>query len=124
MSKILYVDDNDDNIYLMVERLRRNGYEVCIAADGAEGLTAVATESPDLILMDLKLPIIDGWEATRRLKDDPATRNIPVIILSAHAMVTDRDRAFEAGCDDYETMPVDMTMLLNKIRRLLGTDKP
>ena len=104
---------------MLSRRLMRRSYEVVIAVDGEEGLTLARTESPDLILMDMSLPILDGWEATRRLKADPATANIPIIALTAHAMSSDRDKALEAGCDDYDTKPVEMPRLLEKIEELL-----
>ncbi len=119
MSKLLLVEDNEMNRDMLSRRLMRRSYEVVIAVDGEEGLTLARTESPDLILMDMSLPILDGWEATRRLKADPATANIPIIALTAHAMSSDRDKALEAGCDDYDTKPVEMPRLLEKIEELL-----
>lgn len=120
MTKILYVEDNDDNVYMLRGRLARAGFEVVVAGDGAQGVAMAASAAPDLIVMDLSLPVLDGWEATRRLKGTPATRAIPVIALSAHAMEGDRAKAIEAGCDDYDTKPVDFPRLLGKIRALLA----
>jgi CheY-like chemotaxis protein len=122
MTKILYVEDNDDNIFMLTHRLSRKGYEVVVAGDGEEGVARANEEQPALILMDLSLPVLDGWEATRRLKADPATQNIPVIALSAHAMPGDAEKALAAGCDDYDTKPVDMKRLLTKIAALLPAD--
>ena len=120
MTKILYVEDNDDNVYMLRGRLTRAGFEVAVATDGEQGVAMAAAQAPDLILMDLSLPVLDGWEATRRLKAAPATRAIPVIALSAHAMEGDRARALAAGCDDYDTKPVELPRLLDKIRALLA----
>jgi CheY-like chemotaxis protein len=120
MTKILYVEDNDDNVYMLRGRLTRAGFEVAVASDGEQGVAKAASEVPDLILMDLRLPVLDGWEATRRLKDAPETRPIPIIALSAHAMEGDRAKAIAAGCDDYDTKPVDFPRLLGKIRALLA----
>jgi two-component system, cell cycle response regulator DivK len=117
---ILYVEDNEDNVYMLVRRLRRHGFEVVVARDGAQGVEAARRERPDLVLMDLGLPVLDGWEATRRLKGAAETRAVPVIALSAHAMAGERERALEAGCDDYDTKPVDLERLLAKIRAQLG----
>ncbi len=119
MTKILYVEDNDDNIYMLRRRLERKGIEVIVAGDGAQGIAAARREQPDLILMDLSLPVIDGWEAARRLKSAPDTQAIPIIALSAHAMTGDRERALAAGCDDYDTKPVDLAGLMAKIEALL-----
>jgi two-component system, cell cycle response regulator DivK len=116
--KILYVEDNDDNIYMLKNRLARAGFTVIVATDGAHGLTMAASEQPDLILMDLTLPDIDGREATRRIKADPATKCIPVIALTAHAMAGDKEKALAAGCDDFDTKPVDLPRLLEKIAAL------
>jgi CheY-like chemotaxis protein len=124
MVKILYVEDNEDNLYMLSNRLTRRGYEVVSARDGQQGIAMAGSEAPALILMDLSLPIIDGWEATRRLKAEALTRNIPVIALSAHAMAGDRDRAIAAGCDDYDTKPVEMPRLLEKIEALLARHTP
>ncbi len=117
--KILYVEDNDDNIYMLEKRLKRAGFSVLIARDGAQGVTMAAAEQPDLILMDLGLPVIDGWEATRRIKAAPQTRHIPVIALTANAMTGDREKAISAGCDDFETKPVELPRLLGKIHALV-----
>jgi CheY-like chemotaxis protein len=119
MTRILYVEDNDDNIYMLRRRLERKGIEVIIANDGEQGIAAARREQPDLILMDLSLPVIDGWEAARRLKSAPDTRAIPIIALSAHAMTGDRERALAAGCDDYDTKPVELAGLMAKIEALL-----
>jgi CheY-like chemotaxis protein len=116
--RILYVEDNDDNIYMLKSRLTRAGFTVIIATDGAQGVAMAASEQPDLILMDLTLPNIDGEEATRRIKADPATRSIPVIALTANAMPEDREKALAAGCDDFDTKPVELPRLLGKIRAL------
>jgi CheY-like chemotaxis protein len=121
MPRLLYVEDNEMNRDMLSRRLQRRGFEVLIAGDGEQGVTLAAAERPDLILMDMSLPVLDGWEATRRLKAAPATRRIPIIGLTAHAMATDRDRCLEAGCDDYDTKPVELGRLLEKIERLLGT---
>jgi two-component system, cell cycle response regulator DivK len=119
MVKILYIEDNEDNVFMLRGRLKRHGFEVAVAPDGERGLAMAQSERPDLILMDLSLPVIDGWEATRRLKAAPQTHSIPVIALSAHAMAGDRDQALAAGCDDYDTKPVELERLLAKIRALL-----
>jgi CheY-like chemotaxis protein len=120
MAKLLLVDDNEMNRDMLSRRLQRRGYVVVEATDGPEALIRTETEAPDLILMDMNLPGVDGWTVTRRLKADPSTGAIPVIALTAHAMARDRDRALEAGCDDYETKPVDLPRLLGKIEALLG----
>jgi two-component system, cell cycle response regulator DivK len=117
--KILLVEDNEMNRDMLSRRLERKGYVVAIAVDGIEAIEAARSDPPDLILMDLSLPVVDGWEATRRLKADERTRSIPVIALTAHAMETDRERARVAGCDDFDTKPVELTRLLEKIERLL-----
>jgi CheY-like chemotaxis protein len=117
--KILYVEDNDDNVYVVKNRLTRLGYTVLVAVDGQQGVDMALAERPDLILMDLSLPGLDGWEATRRLKAAPETKSIPVIALSAHAMAGDREKALAAGCDDYDTKPVELTRLRAKIDALL-----
>jgi CheY-like chemotaxis protein len=119
MPKILYVEDNEDNVYMLKRRLERAGFEVVAAADGEQGLAVAHDQRPDLILMDLRLPVLDGWQATRRLKDSEATRSTPVIALSAQAMPGDREKALEAGCDDYDDKPVNLPRLLAKIRALL-----
>lgn len=120
MTKILYVEDNEDNVYMLRGRLTRAGFTVVVAPDGERGVALAGSETPDLILMDLSLPVLDGWEATRRLKGTPQTCDIPVIALSAHAMEGDRSKALAAGCDDYDTKPVDFARLLEKIRTVLA----
>ena len=119
MPKILLVEDNEMNRDMLSRRLTRNGYEVSVAVDGQQGVDMAVSAKPDLILMDMSLPVIDGWEATRRIKANDATRQIPVIALTAHAMAGDREKAMEAGCDDYDTKPVEITRLLGKIAALL-----
>lgn len=119
MTKILYVEDNEDNIFMLTNRLKRKGYEVVVAKDGAQGVEMVRREDPALVLMDLGLPVLDGWEAIRQLKTASETSAIPIIALSAHAMAADRQRAFDAGCDDFDTKPVEMSRLLQKIDALL-----
>ena len=119
MARILYVEDNEDNIYVVKNRFARAGYTVLVATDGEQGVAMAAAEQPDLILMDLRLPVLDGWEATRRIKEQPETRHIPVIALTAHAMTGDREKALAAGCDDFDTKPVEMPRLLEKVRALL-----
>jgi two-component system, cell cycle response regulator DivK len=116
--KILYVEDNQDNIYVLERRLKRQGHTVVIACDGASGVQFAALERPDVILMDLSLPVLDGWEATRQIKAAPQTRHIPVIALTANAMTGDREKALAAGCDDFDTKPIVMPRLLEKIRAL------
>ena len=118
--KILLVEDNELNRDMLSRRLARNGYEIVIAVDGQEGVDKALLVKPSLILMDMSLPVIDGWEATRRIKADPATKAIPVIALTAHAMAQDKEKAMAAGCDDFDTKPVDMQRLLGKIQRFLG----
>ena len=120
MTKILIVEDNEMNRDMLSRRLVRRGYEVVLAIDGETGIEAARTNAPDLILMDMSLPVVDGWEATRRMKADEALRGIPVIALTAHAMARDRDKALEAGCDDYDTKPIELPRLLGKIEALLG----
>ena len=120
MPKILLVEDNEMNRDMLSRRLIRRGYEVALAFDGEQGLAMARSESPSLILMDMSLPGIDGWEATRRLKAAPETQKIPIIALTAHAMSGDREKAQAAGCDDFDTKPVDLTRLLEKIEALLG----
>ena len=122
MTRILYVEDNEDNVFMLSRRLKRQGFEVAHAENGQAALDHVAADRPALILMDLSLPVMDGWEATRRLKANPATADIPVIALSAHAMSGDREKALAAGCDDYDTKPVDLKRLIAKIEALLGTE--
>lgn len=117
--KILYVEDNDDNIYVVKNRFTRAGFTVLVATDGEQGVAMAAAERPDLILMDLRLPVLDGWEATRRIKAQPETRHIPIIALTAHAMSGDREKALAAGCDDFDTKPVELPRLLEKVRALL-----
>jgi CheY-like chemotaxis protein len=121
MNKILLVEDNEMNRDMLTRRLERKGYEVVIAVDGKAGVDMASSASPDIILMDLSLPVMDGWEATRQIKADPATQSIPVIALTAHAMAGDEKKALEAGCDDYDTKPVDLKRLLGKIENLLGS---
>ena len=120
MAKILLIEDNEMNRDMLSRRLQRRGYEVTVAVDGGEGLHLAHAEMPDLILMDMSLPVVDGWEATRRLKADPSMKRIPVIALTAHAMAEDRDKALEAGCDDYDTKPVEISRILEKIEAMLG----
>ena len=121
MTKILYVEDNEDNVYMLKMRLELiEGFEIAVATDGAEAISAVTADSPDIILMDLNVPVINGWEATRQLKADPKTAGIPVIALSAHAMAGDRERALAAGCDDFDTKPIDFDRLLGKMKRFVG----
>jgi CheY-like chemotaxis protein len=121
MSKILLIEDNEANRDALSRHLKRLGYEVVMAVDGQQGIAMTRSETPALILMDMSLPGIDGWEATRRLKAAEQTRKIPVIALTAHAMTDDRDKALEAGCDDFDTKPVELARLLSKIKALLGT---
>ena len=120
MSKILLVEDNEMNRDMLSRRLERKGFDVVMAVDGQAGVEMASSASPDLILMDLSLPVIDGWEATRRIKADVTTQKIPVIALTAHAMTGDEQKAIEAGCDDYDTKPVDLKRLLGKIENFLG----
>ncbi len=120
MAKILLVEDNEMNRDMLSRRLMRRGYEVLIAIDGEQGVALAASESPALILMDMSLPVLDGWEATRAIKADEATRAIPVIALTAHAMAGDRDKALAAGADDFDTKPIELERLLGKIEALLG----
>ena len=121
MARILLVEDNEMNRDMLSRRLVRNGHEVFIAIDGQQGVDMAMSQLPDLILMDMSLPVIDGWEATRRVRANDATRKIPVIALTAHAMAGDREKAMEAGCDDYDTKPVEISRLLGKITALLAT---
>jgi two-component system cell cycle response regulator DivK len=124
MSRILLVEDNEMNRDMLSRRLIRKGYEVLIAVDGGEGLAMARSAAPDLILLDMSLPVIDGWEAARTLKADEATRSIPVIGLTAHAMAGDREKCLAAGCDDYDTKPVELPRLLDKMTALLGGAPP
>ena len=119
MAKILLVEDNEMNRDMLSRRLERRGYQVVIAVDGAQGVQMAQAEKPDLILMDMSLPVLDGWEATKRLKADPATCGIPVIALTAHAMAADREKALAAGCDDYDIKPIEFPRLLGKIEAFL-----
>ena len=119
MARILLVEDQEMNRDMLSRRLRKRGYEVAIAVDGAEGVEKARSEAPDLILMDMSLPVMDGWEATRTLKADHATRSIPVVALTAHAMTSDREKALEAGCDAYETKPVELPRLIETMEKLL-----
>jgi two-component system, cell cycle response regulator DivK len=123
MTKVLLVEDNEMNRDMLSRRLIRRGFQVVFAMDGQQGIDLARSERPDVILMDMSLPIIDGWEASRRLKADDATRSVPVIGLTAHAMSGDRAKAIEAGCDDYDTKPVELERLIGKIERLLGIAK-
>ena len=119
MPKILYVEDNEDNVYMLRRRLAKHGYEMIVAEDGAKGVEAATREQPDLILMDLGLPVLSGWEAAQQLKQAAQTRAIPIIALSAHALDGERDKALAAGCDDFESKPVDLERLLEKIAQLI-----
>ena len=119
MASVLLVEDNEMNRDMLSRRLKRKGYEVSIAVDGAEGVAKAEAELPDIILMDMSLPILDGWEATRRLKANDQTKNIPIIAQTAHAMAGDREKCLAAGCDDYATKPVELRVLLEKIEKLL-----
>ena len=120
MAKILLVEDNEMNRDMLSRRLLRRGYQVVIAIDGEQGVRLAQEEAPDLILMDLSLPVLDGWEATRQIKATPSTQAIPIIALTAHAMAGDREKAFDAGCDDYDTKPVEFPRLLGKIQTFLA----
>ncbi len=120
MTKLVLVEDNEMNVDMLSRRLLRRGFEVVIARDGEEGVRMVQSEKPDLILMDMSLPVLSGWEATEQLKADPDTRPIPIIALTAHAMAEDRQKAIDAGCDDYDTKPVEFARLLEKISALLA----
>jgi CheY-like chemotaxis protein len=120
MARILLVEDNDLSRDMLSRRLSRRGYEVLVAVDGAQAVETTRAERPDVVLMDLSLPVIDGWEATRRIKADPETRGIPVIALTAHAMASDEAKARAAGCDDFDTKPVDLPRLLEKVERWMG----
>jgi len=120
MTKVLLVEDNEMNRDMLSRRLTRRGFQVVCAMDGQQGVDLTRSEKPDIILMDMSLPVMDGWEATRRVKSDAATRNVPVIGLTSHAMSGDREKAIEAGCDDYDTKPVELDRLIGKIERLVG----
>ena len=120
MPRILLIEDNEMNRDMLTRRLERKGFDVVIAVDGKAGINMASSGKPDIILMDLSLPVIDGWEATRRIKADPATQSIPIIALTAHAMAGDEQKALEAGCNDYDTKPIDLKRLLGKIDNLLG----
>jgi two-component system, cell cycle response regulator DivK len=123
MAKVLLVEDNEMNRDMLSRRLIRRGFEVVFAVNGKEGVDLAHSEKPDIILMDMSLPVMDGWEATRCVKSDDATRSVPVIGLTAHAMSGDREKAIEAGCDDYDTKPVEIDRLIGKMERLLGVTK-
>jgi two-component system, cell cycle response regulator DivK len=123
MTKILLVEDNEMNRDMLSRRLVRRGFEVVFAVDGQQGVDLAKSEQPDIILMDMSLPVMDGWEATRRVKADAATKRVPVIGLTAHAMSGDREKAIEAGCDDYDTKPVELDRLIGKMEKLLGAEK-
>jgi two-component system, cell cycle response regulator DivK len=120
MAKILLVEDNEMNRDMLSRRLLRNGHMVVVAVDGEQGAALAASEMPDIVLMDMSLPVLDGWEATRRIRADPATRDIPIIALTAHAMAGDREKALAAGCSDYDTKPIELPRLLGKIAALLA----
>ena len=121
MTKILYVEDNEDNVYMLKMRLELLGdFEVVAAEDGEKGCAMALAEHPDVILMDLEMPVVDGWEATRRLKDDPQTRDIPIIALSAHALAGEREKALAAGCDEFDTKPIEFERLVATLRRVLA----
>jgi len=122
LAKILLVEDNEMNRDMLSRRLERKGFEVVVAVDGRQGVDMSLTESPDLILMDMSLPVMDGWTATTTIKDNSATNSIPVIALTAHAMSGDREKALSAGCDDYDTKPIEMSRLLEKINSFLNAD--
>ncbi len=122
MPKVLVVEDNEMNRDMLSRRLQRRGYEVIVSVDGEDGVSKARSDSPDIILMDMDLPILDGWAATRKLKASPETRSIPVIALTAHAMAGDREKAREAGCDDYDTKPVEFSRLTEKMEKLLGKE--
>ena len=122
MAKILLVEDNEENRDMLSRRLTRRGYEVVIALDGGQGVAMAQSKIPDLILMDMDLPVLNGWEATRQLKAAPETQAIPIIALTAHAMMGDREKAIDAGCDDYDTKPIEFSRLLGKIEAFLGKE--
>ena len=124
MTKVLYVEDNDDNVYMLKMRLELLGdFDVVAAPDGEQGCAMALSERPDVILMDLEMPVVDGWEATRRLKDDPQTRDIPIIALSAHALAGEREKALAAGCDEFDTKPIEFERLVATLRRVLSARK-
>jgi two-component system cell cycle response regulator DivK len=124
VTKVLYVEDNDDNVYMLKMRLELLGdFEVVAAEDGEKGCAMALAERPDIILMDLEMPVVDGWEATRRLKDDPQTRDIPIIALSAHALAGEREKALGAGCDEFDTKPIEFERLVATLRRVLAARK-
>ena len=123
MAKILLIEDNEMNRDMLSRRLQRKGYQVVTAADGQQGVTLTHREKPDLVLMDMSLPVLDGWEATQQIKSDPETKAIPVIALTAHAMMGDREKAFAVGCDDYDIKPVDLPRLLGKIEACLHKER-
>ena len=124
MTKVLYVEDNEDNVYMLKMRLELLGdFEVVAAEDGEKGCAMALAERPDIILMDLEMPVVDGWEATRRLKEDPQTRNIPIIALSAHALAGEREKALGAGCDEFDTKPIEFDRLVATMRRVLAARK-
>jgi len=123
MAKVLLIEDNEMNRDMLSRRLARRGFEVVFAVDGQQGVDLAKSEHPDIILMDMSLPVIDGWEATRRVKADEATKRVPVIGLTAHAMSGDREKAMDAGCDDYDTKPVELERLIGKMEKLLGAKK-
>ena len=124
MTKVLYVEDNDDNVYMLKMRLELLGdFEVVAAPDGEKGCAMALSERPDVILMDLEMPVVDGWEATRRLKEDPQTRDIPIIALSAHALAGEREKALGAGCDEFDTKPIEFERLVATLRRVLAARK-
>ena len=124
MTKVLYIEDNDDNVYMLKMRLELlEDFEVVTAEDGEKGCAMALSERPDIILMDLEMPVVDGWEATRRLKEDPQTRDIPIIALSAHALAGEREKALAAGCDEFDTKPIEFERLLATLRRVLAARK-
>jgi two-component system cell cycle response regulator DivK len=120
MPKVLLIEDNEMNRDMLSRRLARRGFDVLMAVDGRQGVQMAKSEMPDLILMDMSLPVLDGWEATRQIKAEPSTKSIPVIALTAHAMAGDRDKSLQAGCDDYDTKPIELLRLLDKMDRLLN----
>lgn len=124
MPKLLLVEDNEMNRDMLSRRLEKRGYTLALAVDGGQGVAMAKSELPDLILMDMSLPVMDGWEATKQVKADPATKGIPVIALTAHAMESDRQKALDAGCDDFDTKPVELARLLTKIEELLKKFPP